>query len=383
MFGSQRKNGSWTGLVGDVVDGRADVIVAYLSLTFSRAQAVDYSTLLLKFSYRIFVRPSEDTSFLWTAYTRPFSSGLWALTMVTLLFFAVSGWIISLKTTRPRQKELRRSYALRVFLEAGLLSWASITQQGWSENVDTLPKRIMFWTAYMTGVILVASYSATLVSFLTVGKTEVPFDSVDTLIQHDKYRLGILKGSVLQEIFESDQFRYVWDKAIAPHSDTVAMSYGELRERTLKDSNFVFVGTYEIQRLDFTGACIFQAAKQHIAYNDGALGWRKGSPYVHIFDYYLGVMREAGMLKKLKDYYYNRPYMCPNRPYMALNIQQVFTAFLVLLIGMCAGILFLMAEKFIQILWAIHGQNDKTTVPKTWKSQRLKGQFDNKDLDQS
>ena len=48
QFGSLSA-GRWTGLVGDILSGRADVIVAQLSHTYSRAQVIDYSSVLIKF----------------------------------------------------------------------------------------------------------------------------------------------------------------------------------------------------------------------------------------------------------------------------------------------------------------------------------------------
>ena len=41
--------GKWTGLVGDLLTGRAHVVVALLSLTYGRAQVIDYSSVLIQF----------------------------------------------------------------------------------------------------------------------------------------------------------------------------------------------------------------------------------------------------------------------------------------------------------------------------------------------
>lgn len=65
----------------------------------------------------------------------------------------------------------------------------------------------------------------------------------------------------------------------------MATSYADLRAMALRDSDFTYVGSYEIQRLDPVGACTFHSARQHLLFNDGALGWPRGSPYVEIFDY--------------------------------------------------------------------------------------------------
>ena len=54
----------------------------------------------------------------------------------------------------------------------------------------------------MVGVVVVAAYSATLVSFLTVIDEGLPFESLTDLKQLRTHRLGILKGSVLEEFFQ-------------------------------------------------------------------------------------------------------------------------------------------------------------------------------------
>lgn len=42
---------------------------------------------------------------------------------------------------------------------------------------------------------ILTSYTATLVSFLTVVNTELPFDDLDSLAAHGEYRLAVTIGS--------------------------------------------------------------------------------------------------------------------------------------------------------------------------------------------
>lgn len=73
---------------------------------------------------------------------------------------------------------------------------------GWTVTPEVSILRAVFWIAYMVGVVVVAAYSATLVSFLTVQGNDLPFDSLDDIQRIGKHRLGILKGSVLEEFFK-------------------------------------------------------------------------------------------------------------------------------------------------------------------------------------
>ncbi|XP_063587892.1 glutamate receptor ionotropic, kainate 2-like [Penaeus indicus] len=209
--------------------------------------------------------------------------------------------------------------------------WAAITQQGWTVTPEVSILRLVFWIAYMVGVVVVAAYSATLVSFLTVQGDHLPFDSLDDIQRIGKHRLGILKGSVLEEFFKNQNFIQYFNSLILPYPDTLAKSYKELRAQALKDSDFAYVGTYEIQRLDSVGACTFRSARQHLLFNDGSLGWPKGSPYVQLFDHFISRLRESGLLQKmLLDWYPDSYYSCPDQPVVALGLKQVFTAFVML-----------------------------------------------------
>ncbi|XP_071544810.1 glutamate receptor ionotropic, kainate 1-like [Panulirus ornatus] len=350
-FGSNSK-GYWTGLVADVLSGRAHVVVAYLSQTYSRAQVVDYSSVLIKFSYRIFARPPERSAVSWTSYTRPFLPGLWVGLALALVALATAFYCVSCFYRRQvslsgggagggRSDEGFQQWQV----DSPLIMWAAITQQGWPDTPEAGALRVLFWTMYVVGVVVVAAYSATLVSFLTVAGDQLPFDSLADLKMLPKYRLGILKGSRLEEYFKNKNFLEYWEALIEPYSDTLMKSYKELRSHALEDSGYAYVGTYEIQRLDPVGACTFRSARQHLLFNDGALGWPRGSPYVQVFDHFISKFRESGLLKKMMDVWYPRPYSCPQQPVIPLGFKQVFTAFVMLGTSAALSLLLLGLEK--------------------------------------
>ena len=71
---------------------------------------------------------------------------------------------------------------------------------------------------------------------------------------------------------------------IKPYDNTLAKSFKEMRNISLQDPYYGFVASYEVQTLDYTGACIFKTARQKIMYNDGAFAFLKGSPYTQLFN---------------------------------------------------------------------------------------------------
>jgi len=57
------------------------------------------------------------------------------------------------------------------------------------------PSRVVYLTSYVVGYVLVAAYSAALVSFLAVQRDELPFTSFDGLLEDGTYEMGVTKGA--------------------------------------------------------------------------------------------------------------------------------------------------------------------------------------------
>ncbi|XP_064109665.1 probable glutamate receptor [Macrobrachium nipponense] len=347
------RNGSWTGLISDVLNKRADIIVAFLSQTYERAQVIDYSSVLLKFSYRIFARPSTNGFLSWTSYTQPFTSELWVSIVSVLFLLAAALWSLShyyqmsVVTTGDERGGNSKTKTLvedgKIELESNLVQ-CKRDSIGWPYTPDITGLRIVFWTAYVFGVMVLTSYSAKLVSFLAVTGNGLLFDSLEDLRALGNYRLGILKGSVLEDFFRKPTFRVYWNSLIAPYEDTLPLTYEELRGSALASPKYGYVGSYEVQRLDPIGACTFRSARQHLLFNDGSLAWGKGFPYGPVLNHYINKMRETGILHKLKLKWYPEPYSCPAPMVIALDLKKVFTAFVPLALGMGLSVFILLGE---------------------------------------
>ena len=62
-------------------------------------------------------------------------------------------------------------------------------------NSNSSSFRIIIVTSYVTTTVLLAAYSAALISFMTVQIITLPFTKYEGLLQHDEYRMGILQGT--------------------------------------------------------------------------------------------------------------------------------------------------------------------------------------------
>ncbi len=96
--------------------------------------------------------------------------------------------------------------------------------------------------------------------------------------------------------------------------------------------------------LDAYGTCEIIPIPEKFETKPYAFGFQKNSPYVDIFNYYLGQLRETGALHKLKSKYVKKEPACPNTAGLPIGFANSISAFLVLSFGLGLGLALLMLE---------------------------------------
>ena len=64
-----------------------------------------------------------------------------------------------------------------------------------------MPSRLIAGTGVLACVVLYASYTANLMSSLTVSEVKLPFNSLNEMVHQTEYTYGIIRGSVAQVLF--------------------------------------------------------------------------------------------------------------------------------------------------------------------------------------
>lgn len=75
-------------------------------------------------------------------------------------------------------------------------------------NMNSSACRMIIMTSYVTTTVLLAAYSAALVSFMTVQDFKLPFSSFRELLHLRNYRLGTLSGSAQISYFEVRHYHW-------------------------------------------------------------------------------------------------------------------------------------------------------------------------------
>ncbi|PSN31181.1 hypothetical protein C0J52_21512 [Blattella germanica] len=145
----------------------------------------------LNFTYNVFIRKPDQQEVEWRTFLTPFSSGIWYTTVVYLIVTAVGLDVTHhfskiYSQTEINQKDMSAfSFKNSLFYVYGLLC-----QQGTDMVPHSYSSRMAFSTALFVAVVLLANYSATLISFLTVRIEKLPFEDLEGLYADGTYKYG-------------------------------------------------------------------------------------------------------------------------------------------------------------------------------------------------
>ena len=84
QYGGKLPNGSWSGMVNELIQNRSDMIVVDLTITQERSQVISYVKTLFNTKYRLIIDTPGDSINLLT-YITPFHYWVWAAIFTLLL----------------------------------------------------------------------------------------------------------------------------------------------------------------------------------------------------------------------------------------------------------------------------------------------------------
>ncbi|CAG0881431.1 unnamed protein product [Darwinula stevensoni] len=196
-FGSQNENGSWNGIVGEVMNGKADLGLANLARSMERETVVHFPSVdvAIERMGMVIRRPGQDTSDKLLIYVRPFNLSVWLVIGANLILFGVVFGFAS----RIYDKKPVTSDALD-FENAFWIFFGFLVQQGHPREPRWPGRRMIFGSYWLSCVVMFAAYSGILASYFTVTVTPSPINSLEDLVSSD-YKFGFPPGSIFASAF--------------------------------------------------------------------------------------------------------------------------------------------------------------------------------------
>ncbi|XP_065349396.1 glutamate receptor ionotropic, kainate 2 isoform X2 [Cloeon dipterum] len=243
-YGSlNRETKEWDGMVRELLEQRADLAIADLTITYDREQAVDFTMPFMNLGISILYRkPIKQPPNLFS-FLSPLSLDVWIYMATAYLGVSVLLFILARFTPyewqnphpcNPSPDHLENQFTL---LNCLWFAIGSLMQQG----CDFLPKAVstrmvagMWW--FFT-LIMISSYTANLAAFLTVERMDSPIESAEDLAKQTKIKYGALRGGSTAAFFRDSNFstyQRMWSFMESARPSVFAASNTEGVERVVR-----------------------------------------------------------------------------------------------------------------------------------------------------
>ncbi|KAK2576889.1 hypothetical protein KPH14_005514 [Odynerus spinipes] len=187
----------WTGAIGEIVAGRADISISEFSLTNPRLDVIDYTLPIIVTSMRFYIKDPLYNGVKWNGYFKVFDLKIW---LFIIFIITIAPFLVSLlKMNELREGETHR--IVSIIIENYLQFWGIFCQQGLTGIPYRLSLRLAYFSTFLSAFVVFAAYSGALVSFLANTIRILPFQSFEELVNDGTYKLAVYKDTSDYDMF--------------------------------------------------------------------------------------------------------------------------------------------------------------------------------------
>lgn len=307
--GTRNEKGEWNGLIRELIDGKADIAVADLTITYERESVVDFTMPFMSLGIGILVKKPTKASPKLFEFMLPLAPEVWiylitAFVGVTLFLFMVARfspyeWQNPHPCTQEAE-ELSNDFTMKNTL------WFTIgclMQQGCDIMPGALSTRVMAAAWWFFILIIVSSYTANLAAFLTVERMDNPIQSADDLAKQTKVLYGCLKSGSTRAFFQRSNYTTyarMWSFMESRRAETLLDSNSKGVER-VKKGDFAFL--MESTTIEYTVErnCDLSQVGSLLDQKGYGIATQQDSPYRAVLSEAILTLQEKGVLHRLKD----------------------------------------------------------------------------------
>uniref|UniRef100_A0A8C1MAC0 Glutamate receptor n=1 Tax=Cyprinus carpio TaxID=7962 RepID=A0A8C1MAC0_CYPCA len=316
-YGSQQADGTWNGLIGELVFKRADVGLSALTITPERESVVDFTTRYMDYSVGVLLRKAERTVDMF-ACLAPFDLSLWACIAGTVLL--VGTLVYLLNWLNPPRLPMG-SVSSTTLYNSMWFVYGSFVQQGGEVPYTTLATRMMMGVWWLFALIVISSYTANLAAFLTISRIENSIQSLQDLAKQTDLPYGtVLDSAVYDQVrskgmnpFERDpMYSQMW--RMINRTGGAENNVEESKEgiRKVKYGRFAFV--WDAAVLEYVAIndedCSLYTVSNNVADRGYGIAMQHGSPYRDIFSQRILELQQNGDMDILKLKWWPRDSPC-------------------------------------------------------------------------
>ncbi|XP_046821639.1 glutamate receptor ionotropic, delta-2-like isoform X2 [Vespa crabro] len=366
------KKNTWSGAIGELYVGRADISISDFSMTSARLNVVDFTFPLLLSKNFLYIKEPKIFAIKWSSYFLTFSHSIWIAIFGLLVFTTVLLIFLKIKNQTDRNiGHLLSDNFLEIwgiFCQQGLpglikyytifdqyntLFLIIILREKYNFWILDFPQRlslrITYFSIFLLAVILSAAYSAALISFLTSVIHVLPFRSLENFVEDDSYQFIVIRGTADYDIFanSADPLAKTLMK-LMPEEEKLPITVLEGFRSICKNRKQAIYTSDEIKKvLNFKIPCNVVSIETG-RIDSLSIILSKHNPFIGIINFHLQKFFNNGIMNRLKDVTFKKNFndMMQQQP---VQIVSIISPIFLILIGIILSIFILIIEKYIFI----------------------------------
>ncbi|XP_076352002.1 glutamate receptor ionotropic, kainate 2-like isoform X2 [Tachypleus tridentatus] len=358
-YGKKNEWGEWNGMIRELIEGKADLAVVDLTVTYEREDAVDFTMPFMNLGISIlFKRPTKKVPKLFS-FLSPLSLEVWvymvtAFLGVSLFLFVVARFSPYEWTNPhpcdPHPDTLENQFTL---LNTLWFTGGSLLQQGCEVTPRAMSTRVVSGIWWFFTLIMVSSYTANLAAFLTVQRMTSPIESAEDLAKQTSIQYGCLRSGSTQAFFKHSNFptfKRMWNYMESARPSVFVDSNMKGVERVKKGNYALLMESTSIEYIIERNCDLMQIGGLLDSKGYG-IATPSGSPYRTLLSSAILKLQEGGVLQMLKQRWWkNEEKYCVMEETShsvsasELGLDNVGGVFLVLSTGLCVACLIVILE---------------------------------------
>ncbi|XP_042234094.1 glutamate receptor ionotropic, delta-1-like [Homarus americanus] len=333
QFGNY-ENGSWTGLVGELVADQGDVSITALDYTYQRSSVVDFTFPSGNIEYSLVVkRPEADP---WSNFTRQLQANTW---LACLAFFLIA----------PLLYHILASYSRSVppsSLQDSLFTVHTLMLNQGSLSTENVFSRIFLITVVLTTWLTITFYTSVLISSLTVPLITPPFTDTAGILKAGTHNLGLQRGNSEVERLRTSKdpiLHKIWTDIVLRDPKNFVATPEEGLQKALREP-YVFMIEENFLMFNYGSNCSLYRLREKVFKFGAGMATQKNSPLQMVLNHQVLIQHVAGILDRSEKKYRLPPPLCESDTVEALGLTPLITPFILLLVSVFLAPLLLLVE---------------------------------------
>ncbi|KAK1881698.1 Glutamate receptor ionotropic delta-1 [Dissostichus eleginoides] len=319
-YGSQLPNGSWNGMIGDLINKRADLAVSAITITPERENVVDFSKRYLDYSVGILLRKPEEKINIFSLFA-PFDLAVWACIAAAI---PVVGVLIFLLNRLQALRSSATQNAPQGQPANGVVGSGSLQSAVWivyGAFVHQVALRIVMGSWWLFTLIVCSSYTANLAAYLTVSRMDHAIRSFQDLARQMEVDYGTVRDSAVYDYFrnkgtnpleQDSTYAELWRTLSRNNGQDFSVSSPSEGIRKAKKGPYAFL--WDLAVLEYAALtdddCTITVSGNRFSSKGYGIAMQHGSPYRDLFSQKILELQEKGDLDIMKQKWWPRTGRC-------------------------------------------------------------------------